>query len=433
MGINFNIKNKRVTIIGAARSGIAVANAVLRLGGHPQLSEGKPLAEFSSWLDNLIDPKQVTIEGGGHTKAFIEDSDYLVLSPGVRLDSLPVQWAIERQIEVMGEVEFAARLCPCPIVAVTGSNGKTTTSTLIVEIIKAAGRTACLCGNIGSPFSSHVLDLKPSDIVVLEISSFQLESTRFFKPHVAVWTNFSQNHLDRHKNLEEYYQAKCLIFANQDAQDYAVLNFLDPEHGKLAKILRAKVLFFNLKSHPLPSFLFKGEEHTVDNPNYMAAMKAAEALGISKEICLKVFSGFKGVEHRLEFVRESGGVDFVNDSKSTTVEAGRWALEQSRKPLVMICGGLDKHLDYSPLKPLVAKKVKRMIAIGQAREIMKSTFQDVVAVDTADSLEQAVVLARSLASLGDCVLLSPMCASFDMFKDYEHRGRCFKEIVNKLY
>ena len=170
------------------------------------------------------------IEAGGHTKAFIQDSDYVVLSPGVRLDALPVKWAGERGIEVMGEVEFAFRLCPCPVVAVTGSNGKTTTSTVIAEIIKRAGRQVCLCGNIGSPFSKHVLDLKPSDTVVLEISSFQLESTIHFKPHVAVWTNFSQNHLDRHKDLEEYFQAKCKIFANQDQKDFAVLNFLEPQH-----------------------------------------------------------------------------------------------------------------------------------------------------------------------------------------------------------
>jgi UDP-N-acetylmuramoylalanine--D-glutamate ligase len=407
-----NIAGKKVTVIGAARSGIAVAEVVLRLGGIAKISDSKPFEK----LDGVV------VEAGGHTQGFIQDSDYVVLSPGVRLDALPVKWARERGIEVMGEVEFAFRLCPCPVVAVTGSNGKTTTSTVIAEIIKGAGRQVCLCGNIGSPFSKHVLDLKPSDTVVLEISSFQLESTIHFKPHVAVWTNFSQNHLDRHKDLEEYFQAKCKIFDNQDGKDFAVLNFLDPQHRKLAERLKSKVLFFNTP----------GKAPRVDNPNYLAAMQAAHALGISEDICLRVFSGFKGVEHRLEFVRELGGVDFINDSKSTTVEAGRWALERSVKPMVMICGGLDKHLDYSPLKSLVAQKVKHMFAIGQAREIMRSTFGDVVAVDTVSSLEEAVKAARGIAKPGECVLLSPMCASFDMFKDYEHRGRCFKEIVNNL-
>jgi UDP-N-acetylmuramoylalanine--D-glutamate ligase len=418
--MSFDLKNKKVTIIGAARSGVAVVNAVLRLGGNPKISEGKALNEFSAQLKELSDPSLVKIEAGGHTKAFIQDSDYVVLSPGVRLDAQPVQWARERGIEVMGEVEFGFRLCPCPIVAVTGSNGKTTTSTVIAEIIKQAGRQVCLCGNIGSPLSKYVLDLRPTDTVVLEISSFQLESTIHFKPHVAVWTNFSQNHLDRHKDLEEYFQTKCKIFANQDAKDFAVLNYLDPEHRKLAGGLKAQVLFFN------------DTKAAVDNPNYLAALQAARALGIDEEIGLKVFSTFKGVEHRLEFVRDLGGIDFINDSKSTTVEAGRWALERARKHMVMICGGLDKHLDYSPLKPLVAKKVKHMIAIGQAREIMKSTFGDVVKVDTFTSLEEAVKAARHIAKSGESVLLSPMCASFDMFKDYEDRGRCFKEIVNNL-
>ncbi len=436
----FNIAGKKVTIIGAARSGSAVANAVLRLGGIAKISESKALEEVSDILDSRA---RVIIEAGGHTQAFIQDSDYVILSPGVRLDALPVKWARERHIEVMGEVEFAFRLCPCPVVAVTGSNGKTTTSTVIAEIIKRAGRQVCLCGNIGSPFSKYVLDLKPSDTIVLEVSSFQLESTIHFKPHVAVWTNFSQNHLDRHKDLGEYFQAKRKIFANQDNKDFAVLNFQGtwipatafggaPSNGgafagmtsfiKLAEGMKAKVLFFNTPHKPAG----------VNNPNYLAAMQAARALGISDDICLKVFSEFKGVEHRLEFVRDLKGVDFINDSKSTTVEAGRWALERTGKPMVMICGGLDKHLDYSPLKPLVAQKVKHMIAIGQAREIMKSTFGDVVAVDTFTSLEEAVKAARGIAKSGECVLLSPMCASFDMFKDYEHRGRMFKEIVNNL-
>jgi UDP-N-acetylmuramoylalanine--D-glutamate ligase len=424
--MTFDIKHKKVTIIGAARSGIAVANAVLRLGGIAKISENKPLEEFSD--------ARVIIEAGGHTKAFIQDSDYVVLSPAVRQDALPVKWAKDCGIEVMGEVEFAFRLCPCPVVAVTGSNGKTTTSTVIAEIIKRAGRRVCLCGNIGSPFSKYVLDLKSSDTVVLEISSFQLESTIHFKPHVAVWTNFSQNHLDRHKDMEEYFQAKCKIFANQDNEDFAVLNFLEPRHRKLAEQLKARVLFFKEINGSTPGvdlFNPRGWDG-LDNPNYLAAIQAAYALGISEDICLKVFSEFKGVEHRLEFVRDLGGVDFINDSKSTTVEAGRWALERSLKPLVMICGGLDKHLDYSPLKSLVAQKVKHMIAIGQAREIMKSTFGDVVMVDTFTSLEEAVKAAQGVAKSGECVLLSPMCASFDMFKDYEHRGRCFKEIVNKL-
>ncbi len=400
-----------------------MARAVLRLGGYREDHGKQTVGAFSSDLKEFSDPGRVTIEAGGTYPAFCPRQRFCGLkSRAFALMPLPVQWARERHIEVMGEVEFAFRLAPSPVVAVTGSNGKTTTSTVIAEILKEAGRQVCLCGNIGSPFSQYVLDLKSTDTVVLEISSFQLESTIYFRPQVAVWTNFSQNHLDRHKDLEEYFQAKCKIFANQGSQDFAVLNYQDPRHIKLAEHIKAKVLFFNTSDKPAG----------VDNPNYLAAIQAARALAISEDICLKVFSEFKGVEHRLEFVRNLGGVDFINDSKSTTVESGRWALERTLKPMVMICGGLDKHLDYSPLRALVGQKVKHMVAIGQAREIMRSTFDDVVAVDTFTSLEEAVKTAQRVAKSGDCVLLSPMCASFDMFKDYEHRGRVFKEIVNNL-
>lgn len=411
-----DLKNKKVTILGAARSGLAAAEVVTRLGGIAKVSDSKAGSQ------ELLELKSTLMETGGHTQEFIRDSDYVVLSPGVRIDSQPVQWAKAAGIEVMGEIEFAFRLCPCPIVAVTGSNGKTTTSTLIAKILKKSGRQVYLCGNIGSPFSAHVLNLKKTDIVVLEISSFQLESTIDFKPHVAVWLNFSQNHLDRHKDLQEYFEAKKKIFQNQDVHDVAVLNFAKNEFHDLARHLKAKVLFFNKP----------GEAGDITNPNYMAAMIAAEALGISRDLCRQVFAEFKGVEHRLELVRNLHDVDYINDSKSTTAEAGQWALERMSKPVVMICGGSDKHIDYQHLKTLVSKKVKYMIAIGEIKKQIQETFAGVVSLETADSFDVAIKKAQQKAEAGDCVLLSPMTASFDMFKDYEHRGRVFKEIVHHL-
>ncbi len=407
------VKNKKVTIIGAARSGLAAADLVMRLGGKPKISESNQ--DFKA-------PQGIICETGGHTKEFIQDSDYVVLSPGVRIDSEVVSWAKDNKIEVMGEVEFSYRLCPCPIIAVTGSNGKTTTSTLIAEILKAAGKNVFLCGNIGSPLASHILSLKATDIVVLEISSFQLESTVNFKPHVAVWLNFSQNHLDRHKDLAEYFEAKKMIFKNQDANDFAILNYEQKEFQSLVKSLKAKVLFFNDPQKP----------KDITNPNYLAAMRAADALGVPVNISQKVFKEFKGVEHRLELVRSLHGVDFINDSKSTTDKAGHWALERINKPMVVICGGSNKNIDYTGLKPLVAQKVKYMIAIGQISQQIRDTFADVVAVEISDSLVNAVEIAQRKAASGDCVLLSPMTASFDMFKDYEHRGKVFKEIVAQL-
>ena len=417
----FNVKGKRVTVIGAARSGIAVVNAVVRLGGVARISEFKPRALVEKELSGLTSPQQVRIECGGHTRAFIENSDYIVLSPGVRRDIEAVGWAQAAGVEVMGEIEFAFRLCPCPIIAVTGSNGKTTTSTLIAAILKAAGRGVCLCGNIGSPFSKHVLDLQPSDTVVLEISSFQLESTINFKPQVGVWLNFSRNHLDRHKDPQEYFDAKAKLFSNQDENDVAVLGD-QPELREMAGHLKSHVVFFNDFVAP----------KDINNPNHLAALAAARALGIADEISRKVFAEFKGVEHRQEWVRALDGVDYINDSKSTTPEAGRWALTHLKKPMVMICGGSDKHLDFSLLKDLVKARVKKMVIIGQTKELLRATFADVVPVEVCGSLSEAVETARRAAKTGDCVVLSPMCASFDMFNDYEHRGRVFKEIVNKL-
>ncbi len=417
----FNVKGKRVTVIGAARSGIALANAVVRLGGTARISELKLRVSVEKELSGLASPQQVQIECGGHTKAFIENSDYVILSPGVRRDTQPVGWARAAAIEVMGEIEFAFRLCPCPIIAVTGTNGKTTTSTLIAAIIKAAGRGVCLCGNIGSPFSKHVLDLKPSDTVVVEISSFQLESTLRFKPRVGVWLNFSRNHLDRHKDPQEYFDAKAKLFANQDGNDVAVLGD-QPELREMAGHLKSHVVFFNDPAAP----------KDIENPNHLAALAAARALGIADEVSRKVFAEFKGVEHRQEWVRTLDGVDYINDSKSTTPEAGRWALTHLKKPMVMICGGSDKHLDFFLLKGLVKARVKKMVVIGQTREILRAAFSDVVPVEVCGSLPEAIETARRAARPGECIVLSPMCASFDMFNDYEHRGRVFKEIVHQL-
>lgn len=407
------LTNKKVTVIGAARSGLAAADLVLQLGGEAKISDSKDKVEATLG---------VKVERNGHTKAFIQDSDYVVLSPGVSIFSEPVAWAKEKGIEVMGEVEFAARFCPCPIVAITGSNGKTTTTTLIAEILKKAGRHVCLCGNIGTPLSAHVLKLKPSDVVVLEISSFQLESIIHFRPHVAVWLNFSQNHLDRHKDLAEYFNAKKNIFKNQQASDFAVLNATQEEFKALSQELKAKVLFFNGEDDPFD----------IPNPNYRAALKATAVLGVSEEIAREVFAEFKGVEHRMEHVMCKQGVDYINDSKSTTDKSGVWALECVPKPVIMICGGFDKKIDYSSLKPLVKEKVKLMIVFGQISRQLKETFGQVVPVEVADSLEHAVTRAQQKAFKDDCVLFSPMTSSFDMFNDYEHRGRCFKEIVGKL-
>ncbi len=419
-----NLKNKKVTIIGFGRSGLALAELVLHFKGRPKISEQAPREKFSSLLSKWPLKEKVVFEFGAHTERFICDSDLVVLSPGVRIDAPPVLWAKAKKIPAVGEVELASRFCSKPVVAVTGSNGKTTVATLIAKVLEKGRKKVSLCGNIGSPFSKHVLALEDKDAVVLEISSFQLESIVDFKPHVAVWTNFSQNHLDRHKNIEEYFEAKKRIFLNQTKKDFAVLNFLDKGVKILSKTLKAKAVFFNapdiLKKTPLK------------NPNYLAALAVGNIFGISEKLCLEVFEEFKGVEHRLEWVRSIGGIDFFNDSKATTAEAGRWALNTIEQPIVMICGGRDKNIDFSVLRDLVKQKVKKMIVIGEAKEKLRNTFKDVVDIASCATLRDAIVEAKKNSKKGDCIVFSPMCASFDMFTNYEERGQVFKDIVTTL-
>ncbi len=420
-----DFQGKKVAIIGAGRSGQAAAFLIARLKGKVCISESGPQetlpAEFQSWIKE----HQIESQFNGHTQDFIENNDLLVLSPGVKIDAEPVEWARKKGILVIGEIELAYRFCPCPIIAVTGSNGKTTVVTLITEMLQKAGKKVQLCGNVGSAFSQYVLDLQSIDYVILEISSFQLETIKYFKPHVAVFLNFSQNHLDRHKDLQEYLAAKKRIFLNQDQKDYAILNAKDETLMNLGYEIHAKVLYFNSSEQLITS--------PIKNPNYLAAQTAVSVLGVSPQICQKVFQSFQGVEHRMERVRTMDGVEYINDSKSTTAEATRWALETLQKPVILICGGKDKNIDFSVLQDLIRKKVKSMVVIGEAKTKLKQTFDTIVHVQVCHKLDEAVEWARDYAKQGDCILLSPMCASFDMFKNFEERGKIFKEIVNSLY
>jgi UDP-N-acetylmuramoylalanine--D-glutamate ligase len=309
-------------------------------------------------------------------------------------------------------------LCPATIIAVTGSNGKTTVATLIGKLLEAAGKKVFTCGNIGRPFCGELQKLKEGDLVCLEVSSFQLETIDKFKPKVAVILNFSPNHLDRHKDMQEYLEAKKRIFKNQDKTDYLVLNENDPVVKGLAQEARAEVTYFKEKDGL--------------NPNEAAALTVGSLFGVDKKTCRDVFANFKGVEHRLEQVAEIKSVEFINDSKSTTVEATAWALKTLPRPVILIAGGRDKNLDYRAILDLAVKKAKEIILIGEAKDKIRAALKGHPAIAEASSLEEAVNVAFRRARPGDCVLLSPMCASFDMFADFEDRGRVFKQIVRNI-
>jgi UDP-N-acetylmuramoylalanine--D-glutamate ligase len=289
---------------------------------------------------------------------------------------------------------------------------------LIGKILEASGRRVFVCGNIGNPFSQEIEKMKEDDFVSLEVSSFQLEHIIKFKPKISVILNFSANHLDRYKNMQEYLAAKKKIFLNQDETDYLVLNREDPTLRQLAQEANAKAVYFT--------------QAQGINPNQAAVSAVGSILGIGQDLISGVFRDFKGIEHRLEFVAEVNNIKFINDSKATTVESVIWALENIHNPILLIAGGKHKGLDYSVILDLVRSKVKNVVLIGEAREKIKVAFRGFSAIEEADTLEDAVSKAFLKASPGDCVVFSPMCSSFDMFTDYEERGNVFKKAVYEL-
>lgn len=410
-------KGKKVAVIGLARSGAAAANLLFELGAEVRVTDNQDNAATKAAVERLKS-KDIKRELGGHTREFIIDSEMLVVSPGVADTALPLAWAKETNIPLISEIELGWMLCPAPIIAVTGSTGKTTVTTLIAMVLREAGKNALACGNIGNPFCAVVAGAKSDDLICLEVSSFQLEKIRDFKPKAALILNLNRNHLDRHKDMQEYLDAKKRVFMNQDEGDYLVLNYDDPALKPLAREAKAKTIFF--------------QQRDGLNPNQAAVCAVADIFGVKQEACLKAFRGFKGLEHRLEYVAEIEGVKFINDSKATLVESAVWAIDNISSGIILIAGGRDKGLDYQGLIPAARGKVKEVVLIGEARKKIAGAFAGALPYQEAATLEAAVEAAFKAASPGDTVLLSPMCSSFDMFSDYEERGRVFKQAVNDL-
>jgi len=415
-------KNKTITVFGLARSGLDVA---LLLSQTKEVSKIKvtdindnpSIRENAKKLDSSID-----VEIGRHSENFIKDSDIIVMSPGIRADLPILEWARKKGIKIIGEIELGFLLCPAPIVAVTGTNGKTTVTTLSSQVLKLTGKNVHLCGNIGNPFSREITRIKKDDLVCLEVSSFQLETIEKFKPKIAVFLNLSPNHLDRYNNIQDYLSAKKRIFMNQDDKDWAVLNYEDELVRNISKEVKSQVSFFNSTEDRKENL----------NSNFLAALAVARIFGAKKEKCLEIFRNFKGIEHRLEWVRNIDGVDFINDSKSTTIEATIWALSNISRPIIMIAGGREKGSDFATVKQLIAKKVKELILIGEAKPKIKKALEGATKIIEAGTLKDSINLARNSAKSGDSILFSPMCKSFDMFVDFEDRGRKFKEIVKNI-
>ena len=446
-----DLKGKKVLVVGLARTGIATAKFLKAKGSLVTATEVKPKEEMKEAVQAL-EGMDISTEWGGHqTETFLKQ-DIIVVSPGVDLNIEPIQKAIKHGVRVVSEIELAYHFIHAPIIAVTGTNGKTTTTLLVGEMLKEDGRKVGVGGNVGEPLILFADGKDRWEVLVVEISSFQLEAIKDFRPRISVLLNITEDHLDRYPRYDDYIEAKVRVFANQNSGDLAVLNRDDPIVMQFREKVKAKKVLFSLKeklgegafSNGQTIFLRlgeKGEEYSIAKTplkgihnveNMMAALTTARIFGCSKKSIQTVLDRFKGLEHRLEFVREIKGVRFYNDSKGTNVGSVVKSLQSFSEPVTLIAGGKDKNGDLSPLEALIQKRVKHLILIGEAKERMNRELGGLTDTVMVKTMEEAVVLARQKAKGGEVVLLSPACSSFDMFKDYKERGQVFKEAVKRL-
>lgn len=450
--MNFN--NKKFLVLGAGISGIAVANILQKLGGKVILNDVRARLQIKQDLAS-VENSGVELIFGRQDSSLLQELDYLVLSPGVSIELPLVQSAQAQGIVVMSEIEVAYRLCVAPIVAITGTNGKTTTTTLVGEMLKAAGRNVVVGGNIGAALSQEVEAVSPDGVVVAEISSFQLEGIIDFRPKVAAILNLTPDHLDRHHSMQIYQQTKENIFKNQTSADYLVLNYDDANIRTIAERAAARIMYFSRKAELQQGVFIKNNNfviawngslqeicsvdelkikgsHNIENA--LAACSAAFLAGAQASALAQAITEFQGVEHRIELVRQIGAVAYYNDSKATNPESSIKALEAFDGNIILIAGGRDKLTGLNEFTGLMKEKVAELILLGEAQERFAeaAALAGLQRIHRVASMAEAVELAHSLARPGQTVLLSPACASYDMFASYEERGRIYKNLVRKL-
>jgi UDP-N-acetylmuramoylalanine--D-glutamate ligase len=447
MKMKSELAGKKITVLGAARSGIAVAKLLHKAGASVFVSDSASADNKTSEASEL---KQAGIKFEFEQHSPIaHEAELVVLSPGISMQSELVQSFIKRNVPVLSEIEIAYWFCESPIIAVTGSNGKTTTTTLIGEMLKKKYPQAIVAGNIGTAFSEYVEDSSPENWAVIEVSSFQLETIDTFHPKQAVVLNFAPNHLNRYDGYEDYLKAKWRITKNLLEEDILIYNAADRKLSEWANLIECKLQGFNIKgvenhaAYYSDDTIFINDEKLAGTEeikirgkhnymNVMAASLAALNAGVSREQICEVLKSFEGVEHRLEFVAIKNGITYVNDSKATTVESLGYALQSFNEPIILITGGQDKGSDFTQLNDLICENVKAIVLIGTSAEKMINAWRSLVPIYKEDSLMDAVNKATDLAEEKNTVLLSPACASFDMFKDYEDRGRQFKQLVHGI-
>ncbi len=444
------INNKKISIIGAVRSGLGAAKLAKQLGAVPFVSDTGSEENLRSSIENLQN-ENIDFEINKHSEK-VFDCDLMVVSPGVPSNAEVIKNASSKNIKIVSELEFASSFCNANIIGITGTNGKTTTTSLCAYLFNECGIKSYSAGNIGLAFSEIALEARENEFVSLEISSFQLDLIEKFKPKVAMILNITPDHLNRYENsVEKYALSKLRVFENQDAEDYLILNKDSDLLNQYFKKAKSNILFFSTSkkvsngcylendevkfvrndieefSCEVSDIFIKGE-HNIQNA--MAVIITAKIFDLENEKILKALKSFKGVEHRLELVREIDGVKFINDSKATNVDSVVVALKSFDEPILLILGGQDKGNDYSMIEELVMEKVKKIYAIGSSAEKVFNYFHSKVKTEIKKDFDEVVNTAISEAREGDVLLLSPACASFDMFDNYEHRGKVFKQIVN---
>jgi len=459
LGIGFRmleLEGKRVTVVGLARTGVAAASFLVRQGAQVTVTDVRPAEELAAEVARL--PAGVSLALGGHPEEVFLTADVVLVSPGVPLGIPPILAAKSAGVRIISEIELAYQFISGPTVAVTGTNGKTTTTTLIARMLARGGRDVFVGGNIGRPLVEGLMINHRRDFWVAEISSFQLEAVDEFRPYVAVVLNVTPDHLDRYASFADYAAAKGRIFLRQEAGDFAVLNLMDGEVLRLAEGCRAQRVYFSrmateaeaggcdvatvkdgwvglqlggrwLRILPVEEVGLSGV-HNLEN--VLAAIAVGNICGVEVEIMAEVVRGFRGLPHRLESLGCVRGVEFVNDSKATNVGAVVRSLEGFSQPVILIAGGLDKGASYRPLRRLLRERVKVCILLGQAADKMEAELAGTTCILRAQDMDEAVGLAFGRARPGEVVLLSPACASFDMFRDYEARGEAFRQAVARL-
>ena len=445
------LKGKKILVVGLGKSGLAAALFLRRRGAQVTVSDVRSAEALAKEIPALLE-EGIAVEAGGHGLLTFRRQDLIVVSPGVPLNTPEIVQVKSFGLPVIGEVELAARYLKGKVLAITGSNGKTTTTSLCGEILAAGGLPVAVGGNIGLPVIALAEDSRDDGWSVLEVSSFQLETTEKFRPEIAVILNVTPDHLDRHITFENYVAAKERIFANQTVDDALVLNWDDPVTRSAAERAASRVFWFSRREPieqgaylddgvivfksakdapvetilPVAEIALKGG-HNVEN--VLAAVCAARLAGVGATAIRSAVESFHAVEHRLEFVATLNGVDYYNDSKATNVDAAAKAIGSFAGGIHLILGGKDKNSDYSQLSALLKERVKMVYTIGSAAEKIEGDIRGDVPLVSAGTLTQAVNHAADAALPGEIVLLAPACSSFDQFENYEHRGRVFKELV----